>query len=579
MKKIICLASCACLSLFFMGCEDMLNLYPKDSLSPSTYFSNENELKIYTNYFYNQMPGAADSYNESADDFIRTSLGDEMLGQRSPSWESGWTWGMLRRINYYLQHSHNCKEISARNHYDGMAYFMRAYFYLNKVRRYGDVPWYDQVLGSADEELLYKPRDDRKMVMKHVMADLDSAIVKLPTKHSLYEVTKWTALALKSRAGLFEGTFRKYHGLGDYEFFLSEAAVAGKQFITESGYSLYSAGTQPYRDLFACDEAKGEEVIMARCYTGTMAYLHSVQYQANISSDKCCFTRRFANHYLMADGTRFTDKAGNDTIQYIRETKNRDPRMSQTLLCPGYTQKGESKVSANILFTHTGYQFIKYVMETSFDAYNKSPNDWPLFRTAEVYLNFAEAKAELGTLTQNDIDISVNKIKDRAKMPHLSLSEANGNPDAYLLGCYPNVARSTNTGAILEIRRERTIELCLEGHRYWDIMRWKEGKQFENKFYGLYFPGEGNYDMTGDGKVDLILYTTTYKKVLGATAKKIGTDIILSNGTSGYMCGLPFIKISWKENRDYLYPIPLDEIVLTGGILTQNPGWEVESNN
>lgn len=573
MKKLFQLLLCSSFIYLCIACDDLLNLYPKDSLSPATYFSNEKELQLYTNYFYSQMPTAQNCYSQCADDFIKTTLGDELLGQRSAASESGWTWSMLRRINYYLQNSHNCTDLNARNHYDGVAYFMRAFFYFNKVRRYGDVPWYDQVLGSDDEDLLYKARDDRKLVMEHVIADLDSAIALLPTTKSLYEVTKWTALALKTRAALFEGTFRKYHGLDSYDYFLKEALNAGEQFIMHSGYVLYTEGNQPYRDLFATDNARGEEVIMARCYTGNQALLHGVQYQANISSDKCSFTRRFVNHYLMADGAKFTDRPDHDKVQFLEETTGRDPRMSQTILCPGYIQKGESSVTPNLLFTHTGYQYIKYVMEVPYNAYNKSPNDWPLFRAAEVYLNFAEAKAELGTLTQDDLDISVNLIRDRASMPHLNLSQANNNPDNYLLTCYPNVTKSSNTGVILEIRRERTIELCLEGHRYWDIMRWREGKQFEHKFYGLYFPGEGNYDMAGQGKTNLILYIDTYKKILGATAKKIGVDLTMSEGTSGNVWALSSINISWNEERDYLYPIPTDERVLSGGVLKQNPGW------
>ena len=556
------------------GCEDFLNLYPKDTLNPTSYFSSEKELALYTNQFYEQMPSAASGYDQCADDFIRSTLGDALLGQRSPAQENGWNWSMLRHINYYLENSSNCDNINARNHYDGVAYFMRAYFYYVKVRRYGDVPWYDKVIGSDDKEALFKARDDRQIVMKHVIEDLDKAIELLPTAHSLYEVTKWSALALKSQAALFEGTFRKYHGLDNYEYFLTESANAGRDFIQHSGYMLYKSGSEPYRDLFACDIAKSEEVILARCYTEAQALLHTVQYHANISSDKCSFTRRFINHYLMDDGTPFTGKPDYKTISYLEETRNRDPRLSQTILCPGYIQKGNSKVTANTLFSHTGYQFIKYVMETSYDAYNKSPNDWPIFRSAEVYLNYSEALAELGTITQDDLDISLNLLRDRVGMPHLVLANSNAKPDPYMLECYPNVAKGQNTGVILEIRRERTIEMCLEGRRYWDMIRWKEGKQFLKPLYGIYFPGEGYYDTTGDGKINLILYTDTYKKVLGAVARKIGEEVILSEGTSGYVVGLPTVSLRWNEERDYLYPIPKDERTLSGGVLTQNPGWD-----
>ena len=199
--------------LLFVSCDDLLTKTPEDTLSPETYFSNENELKLWTNYFYNQLDDADSEANRNADDNLDNNLGELMEGTRDAASEGGWDWGMLRRINYYLQHSSNCKDSIVRHHYDGVAYFMRAYFYFVKVRRYGDVPWYNQVLGSADDALLFKKRDDRELVMDSVMADLDKAAKLLPVEHSTIYVTKWTALAFKTRAALFEGTFRKYHAM------------------------------------------------------------------------------------------------------------------------------------------------------------------------------------------------------------------------------------------------------------------------------------------------------------------------------------------------------------------------------
>lgn len=117
-----------------------------------------------------------------------------------------------------------------------------------------------------------------------------------------------------------------------------------------------------------------------------------------------------------------------------------------------------------------------------------SESDLPLFRTAEVYLNCAEAKAELGTLTQDDLNKTINKLRARVNMPNLLMATANANPDPYLKEWYPHVESDDNQGIILEIRRERAIELVMEGFRYYDIMRWKEGKIFENHFLVFIFP-------------------------------------------------------------------------------------------
>jgi len=569
MKKFIIIIPALILSL--TSCKKLLTLTPEDKLSPTTFFLNEADLRLWTNQFYSQLDGADALAGQNADDNVDNTLGELMLGQRDPAGEGGWSWSMLRRINYYLQNSGNCPDVAVRNRYDGVAYFFRAYFYFVKVRRYGDVPWYNQVLNSTDDDLLFKERDDRGLVMDSVISDLDRAIALLPTAKNIATVTKWTALALKTRVALYEGTFRKYHGLPNAEKYLQHVVSAGEEFIANSGYSLYTSGSEPYRNLFNSDNANTTEVILARIYSAGPNITHGVPF--NISNGKQGFTKRFMNHYLMADGSRISDQPGWETMTYTEEVENRDPRLRQTVLCPGYIQKGATTPTRNSLNAVTGYQPIKFVAESAYDGAAKAISDWPLFRTAEVYLNYAEAKAELGTLTQADLDKSINKIRARAGMPNLILADANADPDPLLLQYYPRVTQSEFTGAILEIRRERTIELALEGFRQWDILRWKEGTQLTLPFHGCYFPGPGRYDMDNDGNDDLVLWTGTPETISGGVSKEIGKDIILSNGNSGYIVAYPTINITWNEDRDYLWPIPTSEIVLTGGKLTQNPNW------
>lgn len=562
----------------FNSCD--LTLLPENAVTPENYFQNKSDLELWTNQFYTLLDEPDASAGTNADDMIDKGMGQVIEGTRSAASETGWSWTKLRHINYFLQHSSNCDDETARNQYNGVAQFFRAYFYFVKVRRYGDVPWYDQVLGSEDQELLVKARDSREFVMDQVLKDFQDAATSLPTKSTETRntrVTKWAALAFASQAALYEGTYRKYHGLDNYEKYLEIAASTARQFIDESGFSLYKEGTEPYRDMFCADNAKTTEVVLARAYNFEGLQLsHSVQF--SIANLQMGFTRRFMNHYLMADGTRFTDKQGYETMFYTDEVKNRDPRLQQTVLCPNYIQKGETTVTANDLTAYCGYRPIKFVGTKDHDGAAKSTSDWPLMRAAEVYLNYAEAKAELGTLKQEDLNISINKIRERAKMPDLNLTDANSNPDPYLAACYPNVEQGANKGVILEIRRERTIELVMEGLRQWDLFRWKEGKQMFNHYvpyYGIYVPGVGTYDMDGDGKPDLEIYETTATSQCD-NKKKLDKDIYLSNGTSGYIIGFPKVTYGkdWKEERDYLWPIPADQRVLTQGILTQNPGWE-----
>ena len=266
-------------------------------------------------------------------------------------------------------------------------------------------------------------------------------------------------------------------------------------------------------------------------------------------------------------------------MDFVTETQNRDPRLAQTIRTPGYTRIGEKTPCApNFLFCLTGYHPIKYVMESAKDIYNGSDVDLIIFRAAEVLLNYAEAKAEAGTLTQADLDMSVGKLRDRVGMPHLDMASANANPDPYLTdpawGGYQNVT-GANKGVILEIRRERAVELAQEGFRYYDIMRWKEGKIFEKQYYGMYFPGPGEYDLNSDGVPDILLYEGSERPSSTIPAiYKIGSeDFILSSGTSGNVNPYKGLSCKWNDDRDYLYPIPTDERNLTHGVLTQNPGW------
>ena len=202
-----------------------------------------------------------------------------------------------------------------------------------------------------------------------------------------------------------------------------------------------------------------------------------------------------------------------------------------------------------------------------------------MYRYAEVLLNYAEAKAELGTLTQDDLNKSVNVIRKRVGMPDLNLANANAHPDRYLSSeetGYPNVIGG-NKGVILEIRRERTVELMQEGFRFDDLVRWKAGSCINQSLMGMYFPGAGQYDLTGDGKADVVLYdkgTAKPETASGTQVYEIGNELILSSDNKGYIYyhkNIP--RTNFSEERDYLYPIAINERSLNYN-LTQNPGWD-----
>ena len=595
MKKNIILYSFIALLSGTAGCSDMLDEYPLDAISPETYYNNADELRSATNQFYGMFPGAASGYTESADVVCTFNLPAEVQGIRTvPTSGGGWNWEYLRAVNFYLSHSVRCDDVDAREHFDGIARFFRAYFYFEKVKRFGEVPWFDRELSSTDPEL-FRPRDSRDFIMDKILDDLTYAINNISDKKDLYNVTHWTALALKSRICLFEGTYRKYHGIPGYEKFLDECATASKLFIDNAPYAIYKTGAQPYRDLFSSMNAIEEEVILARDYDRAQNVMHEAN--ANTLSPtygRPGMNKKIVNSYLMTNGDRFTDQPGYETMQYYDEMQNRDPRLTQTVVGPGYMRINSDAVSSpNFGASTTGYQITKWVTDASGDGYLGSSNDYILFRAAEVYLNYAEAKAELGTLTQDDLKISIKKIRDRVGMPNIDMLAANANPDPYLCAPetgYRNVT-GPNKGVILEIRRERTIELCLEGHRYYDIIRWKEGKMFEQPFLGMYFPGltqgsgDNRYDVfdmndgtVGDGeKVDICIYTGKKPSVKNIRKfYKLGEEFVLTDGDKGNIICHDIEKEprQWREDRDYLYPIPTQERLLSNGTLSQNPNWD-----
>lgn len=570
----------AILALGLSACNDSyLERYPLSELAPENYFLTAAELENYTNAFYAELPDAlAIHYNtpNQADDEARSTIASEIQGTRTtPSSGGGWAWEELRQINFFLQNSHKCTDEAARLRYDGIARFFRAYFYFEKVVRFGDVPWYDTVL-ELDDEGLTKARDSRKFVFEKMLEDIDFAIANAPQTKSGQRVTKWTALAFKSRMCLFEGTFRKYHGLGDWEPILQQAAAASEELMNSGIYKIYTSDpTKAYQELFIAEDAILDEIILSRQYDASVPLVHSANfYILSASYGRPGMQKSLVDSYLMADGSRFTDKPNYQTMSFYEETQNRDPRLAQTIRTPGYKRIGQSTTSVPDFATSvTGYQFIKYVLAPSYDA-GQSTNDMPIFRYAETLLNYAEAKAELGTINQADLDKSVNLLRRRVEMPDMNLSAANANPDRYLQAEYPNAASGANQGVILEIRRERRIELVKEGSRYRDLLRWKEGKRLAKPFYGMYFPGAGEYDLDQDSKIDLVIYEgTAPTRLPGVQYQKLG-ELVLENGAKGgRIINLPDIIKQWDENKDYYYPIPTQELQLNPQ-LKQNPYWE-----
>ncbi len=574
------------------ACDDLLDTKPLSQISPATYFKTETDLQLFSNTFYNNLLDKS-PYDDQSDLYIQQNLSAEMIGgnrRTVPNSGGGWSWGDLRKMNTLLGHIDQCEDEAAVVKYTALTRFFRAYFYFEKVKRFGDVPWYETELGSADEEL-YKPRDSRELVMSKMIEDIDYAIENLPSEVSTYRVNRWAALALKARFCLYEGTYRKYHNLSlegnDYSYYLQQSVAAAEKLINEGPYTLYSTGNpnKDYLTLFAQENASKDEYILAIKFDYSLGIYHNATAHTVVATQgRPGLTRKMVNSYLMVDGTAFTDQEGWQEASFIEEVKDRDPRLAQSIRTPGYTRIGTTKVLApDLTGSVTGYHPVKFVQDPTasggqVDRNDRSTADLPVFRLGEVLLNYAEAKAELGTLNQGDLDLSINKLRERVGMPYLQMSAANGDPDWYLSSAeygYTNVSGS-NKGVILEIRRERAIELNQEGFRFDDLVRWKAGYSIDQEINGIYFKQPGAYDLTGDGVADVILYEEGTSKPTapdGVQLLEIGKDILLTEGDHGYIYYHKNIaRTPFSEVRDYLYPIPINERSLNNN-LTQNPGW------
>lgn len=614
MKKIMIPMVLVTAALTLSSCEDFLTKAPETTLSPASFFSSDAELELWTNKFYNDILPSPSSLAElNADDNgSSSSLSGIQKGTLTPSsksWDAD-TWKPLRNINYMLENN-KCTDPAVKNRYDGTAYFFRAWFYYHKLRQYGDIPWYDHVIAPTATEDLNKPRDPRGYVALKIMQDLDKAYqllpAKWPTDTARYHVSKDAALALKSRVALFEGTFRKYHAGTPFvpqdeqtfdgvtissEYFLRQAAdAAGKLLGTHNLYTgnarkmAEKATDASYREFFILEDAETDETILSRRYSVDIKVRHGLQF--DFKNQRRCASARLVNHYLQADGTPIQDRAGWETLGYYDVFQNRDPRMAQTLHGPGFRKVDKDATTGQYVleplsweYNFNGYRIIKYISDLSHDTATTSTTDFPLIRYAEVLLNYAEAKAELGELTVDDLAKTINVIRARVGMPGLDAVPTT--EDALLSQYYPH-AKGAQKAAILEVRRERAVELIAEGFRQWDLLRWGEGASLTPKatggFQGIYIAADEvgkDIDLDKDGKADLYLYTGTKgsTKAPSSNQIKLGDGYTLSNGTSGYLTYWAAEDYVWNEGRDYLWPIPADQRTITGFALSQNPGWD-----
>ena len=573
------------------SCEkDFLQKDPRTEITSAEFFKSAADLETYTNGFY-YMIGA--NYDDVFSDNISVSTGgaevDNLIrGNISPDNVGAWNnWGNLRRINFMLANVDKTQgDPASINHYIGIARFFRGLFYFNMVKRYGDVPWYSKVLETNDEAFLYKAKDPRTVVVDSIMRDLEFAAANVSASMNggtNTRVTKWTALTLLARVALYEGTFRKYHTelnlQNTADAFLQKAVSASETIMKSGSFAITGSGAAGYRALFSSNNLAGNKEII---------FLQKNDAKLNVANNshvvldwQWALSRSLADAFLMKDGTPFTSQPDYDKKAFAQMFDNRDPRMAETIMPPGF-----STIPGGV----------PYLIKPDFGGllqvkfYPRDPalrggwvlnyTDLPIFRYAEVLLSNAEAKAELGSLTQADLDKTINLLRRRVNMPDLVMMTANADPDPALAARYPAVS-GNNRGVLLEIRRERRVEMACEGLRWSDLLRWKAGTLLSQPSQGMYVPALGGLDVSGDGNPDIAIWQNNQSvqpvPELPAGAPKYyleGSSYYLSEGTSGFIM---FKKDQTQprnfiEPKYYYFPTPLQQTILNPK-LTQPSGW------
>jgi hypothetical protein len=587
--------------LIFSACnDDYLDRFPETEIGKENFFKSEEDLRIYVNSMYN-FPGVGMYTGDAATDNATTTGNTELktMMVSTPTSETilaGWDWDQLRNINFFLENfNNNDLPDETLNHYEGLARFFRANFYMEKVKRYSNVPWYDYTINTDDEASLMKTQDSREMVVEKVFEDYQFAVNHVEANQPSGAVNKWVVLSYMARNALYEGTYRKYHTelnlQGSANSFLTLARDAAIQIIQSGNFAIHNTGNSStdYGELFtSTDLAGNSEVIFSRVYEDGL--LNSGWWSFMFGNYEVSPSKDLLQSYLQADGSFYSAQDGYETKLFVDEFDNRDQRLYQTYAYPGwelintstYSQGGGIYIQ-QLQKNFSGYHQLKGFVNNPDESVSNSL-DLPIIRYAEILLIFAEAKGEMGELTDSDLDMSVNLLRSRAGVSPMTLNPA---VDPVQEARYPNIKSNTQWRELLEIRRERRVELALEGYRIDDLNRWMAGLLLENEPEGLYFPGFGKYDLTGDGIVDIILIDVS-ESIPEADDKEeneLGVKLIyyrvgyqdsdasfyLSNGNSGTIATVKD-RGSFVEPKYYYRPVPQTQVTLNPN-LTQIFGW------
>ena len=603
MKKIFKLFAIA-LSVATVAVSCDLSEYNPNEPGYEMVFGSATNIQYCINQFYDVFPSVTGAYNSEpgkVDYFAANSLADRYVAGYGATIPQSWgSWSRIYKINYFLtqMESSACGVTGAvKDDFVGQGRFFRAYTYFSMLKQYGDLPWYDHVILPTETADEYRPRDSRDLIVKNILEDLDYAIAHITaTSPDATCVTKSVAEFVKMNVCLYEASFRKYNNVTasvDGVAFSNYTPEALYRLCAETAEALMGEGYElvgNYRDLFLSEKLQTKEVILGAQTSTNVRGSQNNYFVYSKQTNPRSFCRTFINTYLMADGTPYTTQKASvyATEGWATEFDGRDPRLKLTVWHPGYKFNGAT-VTPEFGCAPLGYEVRKFCYDKPASTDGADPdekdksnlNSTPIYRYAEVLLAYAEAKAELGEMSADVWTKTVGAIRKRAGITGSSLTSVPTTVDNYLkTNFYPNV----DNAAILEIRRERAIELCLEGRRNEDLLRWGCGKCLASvPWDGINIDAvDTPIDLDGDGVNETCFFTK------GAAGSEAGIRYVEATGKTGLTAVKNGSKYQLRYDLDpklrnwdadnHLILDCLPHLVITdyrdkGYTLTQNPGY------
>lgn len=592
LKNIFCLASL--MLLLTISCDSELELVPQDELSEATIFSTYNNVRTYSWSFYeffNTFPRST-TWAATLDldgDLMQnggSSVSRPYIAQNIdiPANSSGTIYGNsyanIRRVNIMLGNIDESEmEEDDIAHWRGVGLFFRAHEFFNLLRTYGGVTWLENEITDADTDILNAPRDSRDLVANNILRDLLEAIATIKEEgDGPNTVNSDVARALLARFALFEGTWRKYHGLGDQDKFLNAAIQASSELIDK-----YPNIHPSYDRVFNSIDLAGIEGILLYKHYVIDELTHTVSTNTRSTNNKYDITRKGINKFLTKNGLPVANPT-NTQFQgdqdFYAEFRDRDDRL--LLMSPppyrvngdgtqnwtptgnpadeeyfpilaaitgGFPYKelpdrnwskrvtGEVPNFDRLVPTQTGngYRFWKIWNDHNDAVSSRDLNDDPIFRMGEILLIYAEAKFEAGDFDQATADLTINQLRQRGGVAAMTIASITADFDP---------TRDPDVDPVLfEIRRERAVEMMGEGVRRDDLRRWKK------------------MDYATEVKLGRWIRQSDYTQTIP----------IQDNAAEGYVQLIPIAPPTFPDYY-YLFPLPADQLVLNPN-LEQNPGW------